>query len=120
MAFLKGIDGTLYEVPDKDLENFKVPAEKVKDVLKDMSEVLQEQPAPSGKLAGAPAPSVHTIPGHPQVVVQIFTNNSPQEPSGNLPPPNGAEEAGDGDVSAQNYCSWRNNPWRNSGWRNCY
>ena len=120
MAILRGIDGTFYEVPDNALENFKVPADKVKEILKDMSEEMMDPPpSAQGPMTGAPAPAGSAPP---QVVVQIITNGG-AEPQVNGAPSAPAPSA-EGDVTPQAYCggwrnSWRNNPWRNNTWRNC-
>ena len=36
MAILRSVDGKFYEVPDKDLEKFEVPADEVREKLGDM------------------------------------------------------------------------------------
>jgi hypothetical protein len=33
MAILRSLDGKFYEVPDKDLENYEMPEERVKEIV---------------------------------------------------------------------------------------
>ena len=106
MAILRAMDGTFFEVPDDQLENFKVPAEKIKEILGAESESMQAQPPP----ASAQPPQSVAVPPNSQVVIQVFTNGATQ-PGGPMP-----AEGEEGDVKVQGRCGWRN--WSN--WRNCY
>ena len=103
MAILKAIDGTFYEVPDDQLENFKVPPEKVKDILAEVSQGIEAKKGPS---VGPPPSAVVSVPPHAQVVVQVITNGVPQGG-----PPQASDS--EGEVNPQGHCGWRN-------WRNCY
>ena len=70
MAILRSVDGKFFEVPDKDLAKFEIPADQLREKLGDAAEA-----APGGP--GGPAG-----PGGPgggsgsQVVIQIHGNEA--------------------------------------------
>ncbi len=48
MAILKGVDGTFYEVPDGDLDQYSIPADQVKEKLQDSCGSLPKGPGGGG------------------------------------------------------------------------
>lgn len=109
MAILRSVDGKFYEVPDKDLEKFEVPADQVREKLGDTVQAGGGgAPGPGGPGGGA---------GNAQVVIQILGDQS-NAGGGGAPAPSGE----DGD-EVQPYWGWWRNCWRNcwrNYWRNCY
>ena len=67
MAILRSVDGKFYEVPDKDLEKFEVPADQVREKLGDNVQAGGGAPGPGGPGGGA---------GNAQVVIQILGDQS--------------------------------------------
>lgn len=71
MAVLRSIDGSFFEVPDDQLEQFRVPPERVKELLR--SEM--DDQAPMEEYPEEPQGGV-VIPGGPDggtVVINIYT-----------------------------------------------
>jgi hypothetical protein len=112
MTILRSIDGTFYDVPDSEAEGFKVPREKVKELL---AKAGGPQPGPG---AGGPGGAGHAPHGGPPpgapVVINIFSGRPGGAPSGGSP----SQEGGPGgDVDPYWYYWW----WRNwSNWWNNY
>ena len=112
MAILRSVDGKFYEVPDKSLEKFEIPADQVREKLGDMAEAEgPAEPGPGGPGGGGAGA---------QVVIEI--HGSPQMSGAGAP----AAEGEDGD-EVQPYWGWWRNCWRNhwrnywrNCWRNCY
>ena len=110
MAILRSVDGQFYDVPDDQLAQYLVPADKVKEKLQGSGTDLGPPP-------GGPPPTEHG-PG-PAIVVQIYGANPPP-PGGGAPPPvdTGAAAPG-GEV--QPY-GWYNTWWNTyrPGWHNVW
>ncbi len=119
MAILRSVDGTFYEVPDDQLDDFQIPPEEVKEKLQGSGEGL-----PSGPPPGGPPPGGGGGGGMPPgglVYVQVFSNTGGG--GGPMAEPQTASAEG-GEVQPYQFCSgwrnWKNCCWRNwRNWRNC-
>jgi hypothetical protein len=102
MAILRAMDGTFYEIPDDQVERYKIPADKLK-------EKIGEQASAEGPPPGGPPESGG--PSSPLVNVHIFYGGQG----------GGAPAAAEGAVQPYDWRNWRNwsnwNNWRNH-WRN--
>ncbi len=113
MAILRSVDGKFYEVPDKSLDKFEIPADQLREKLGDQA---QAEPGPGGPGAGSGGPGGGGGGGS-QVVIQIHGGGGAG--GGN---PQGAPRGDDGD-DVQPYWGWWRNCWQNcwrNCWRNCY
>jgi len=113
MSILRAVDGTFYEVPDSELEQFKVPPDQVKGLMEGAGQKLPSGPQQSQ--AGLPAGEAGR--GNPQILVQFIVQGSQgsQPPAAAQKPPAGADEE---KVEPQNFY-WVN--WYNwSNWYNWY
>lgn len=113
MAILRSVDGKFYEVPDKDLEKFEIPADQLKDKLGDQAE--GDPGGPGGPGAGPGGGGA----GGSQVVIQIHGGGA--NVGGGQGGPGGAP--GDDSDDVQPYWGWWRNCWRNcwrNHWRNCW
>jgi hypothetical protein len=114
MSILRSVDGTFYEVPDSELEQFKVPPDQVKSIMEGAGQKL-----PSGaqqQQAGQPAGEAGR--GNPQILVQFIVQGSQgqgAQPAAAQKPPAAADEE---KVEPQNFywVNWYN--WAN--WYNWY
>ena len=104
MAILRSVDGKFYEVPDKDLEKFEIPADQLREKLGDAAEAAPGPGGPAGP--GGPGGGAGS-----QVVIQIHGNAD--GPRGGL---RGNPQSGD---EAEPYWGWWRNCWNNC-WRNCW
>jgi hypothetical protein len=116
MAILQSVDGKFYEIADKDLEKYEVPADKVKDILAEMG-------PPKGGPAGGPGGMRKGGGASPQVVVNVQGSEGPGGGKRGGPPPSGEE--GEQGVQPHGYwwANWWSNCWANcwaNCWRNCY
>lgn len=109
MAILRSVDGKFYEVPDKDLEKYEIPADQLREKLGDQA---QAEPGPGGPGAGPGGPGGNR---GSQVVIQIHGGGSGGPGGGRGP---GAAPGEDGD-EVQPYWGWWRNCWNNC-WRNCW
>jgi hypothetical protein len=115
MAVVRSLQGTFYDIPDDELENYKVPADKVKSLMEAAGQQLPQSPGqqPSGgtqQRGGGGG-------GQPQILVQFIV----QSPGGGTPAqgqqPQGAPAEGEEKVEPQWYwINWAN--WAN--WYNWY
>ncbi|NNE94104.1 MAG: hypothetical protein HKN23_20850 [Verrucomicrobiales bacterium] len=115
MAILRSTDGKFYEVADEQLDDKLIPAEELKNKLGTAS----TGPAVAGP--GVPPQNAGpvSLPGTGQVVIQIFTSDGLEGPTGPAPEGEGNEE----EVTAHGWCWRRNcfhNCWRRNCFRNCY
>lgn len=102
MAIVRGLDGTFYEIPDDQVQKYKIPEEKLKEKLGSQAPTEGAPPEPPPEQGGS---------GSPLVNVQIYYGG--QGPSG---APGGAH-AGEAAVQPYDWRNWRN--WRNwNNWRN--
>ena len=97
MAILRSVDGKFYEVPDKNLDKYEIPADQLREKLGDQA---QAEPGPSGPGAGSGGPGGG---GGSQVVIQIHGGGGAQ---------GGGAQGGagaDNGEEVQPYWGW----WRN-------
>lgn len=117
MPVVRSLEGTFYDIPEAELENYKVPADKVKGLMEAAGQKLPQNPGqqPAG---GAQQKGGGGGGGQPQILVQ-FIVQSPgggaqqqgQQPQA-APPAEGEEK-----VEPQWYwINWAN--WAN--WYNWY
>ena len=101
MGVVQGPDGRFYEIPDEILQQYAVPNEKVKELLREESSAPASEPQ-----AAAPPPPNGPPPGMPiggpggpggPVVIQVFTSG----------PPPGAEPQ---TVAQDGWGAWRQQP----------
>jgi hypothetical protein len=105
MAILRALDGTFYEIPDDQVERFKIPEDQLKDKLG------AQAPAGGGP-EEEPPPSQGGGTGSPLVNVQIYHMGG-----GPGSAPGGAQGGGEMAVQPYDWRNWRN--WRNWwDWRN--
>lgn len=114
MSVLRAVDGTFYEVPDSELEQFKVPPDQVKGLMEGAGQKLPS--GPQQQQASQPAGEAGR--GNPQILVQfIVQGNSPasQPAAAAQKPPAAPDEE---KVEPQNFywVNWYN--WAN--WYNWY
>jgi hypothetical protein len=115
MAIVRSVDGTFYEVPDGELEQYKVPPDQVKGLMEGAGQQVPSGPQQQQQQTGKPMGEASA--GSPQILVQFIVqgNQAPQQPAAAQKPPAGAEEE---KVEPQNFY-WVN--WYNwSNWYNWY
>ena len=108
MAVVRSLEGTFYDIPDSQLDRYKVPADKVKGL---MEAAGQQAPSNPGQ---QPAGQSRPTGGTPQILVQFIINGSgtPQQGQTQAAPAEGEEK-----VEPQWYwINWAN--WAN--WYNWY
>ena len=113
MAIVRTVDGTFYDVPDSELEQYKVPPDQVKGLMEGAGQKLPSGPQQqqSGK------PNGEAAPGSPQILVQFIVQGSgAQQPAASQKPQ--APPADEEKVEPQNFywVNWYN--WAN--WYNWY
>ncbi len=113
MAVVRSLEGTFYDIPESELEEFKVPADKVKGLMEAGGQKLPQGPGPQqgGK-------SRQGAGGQPQILVQ-FIVQSPGgvQQQGQQQQPQEAPAEGEEKVEPQWYwINWAN--WAN--WYNWY
>ncbi len=70
MAVVRSLEGTFYDVPDSELERYKVPDDQAKCLMESPGmKMMNPGQQPSG---GAPG-------GSPQILVQFITQGPPQQ-----------------------------------------
>jgi hypothetical protein len=115
MAVVRSLEGTFYDIPDSELDKYKVPADQVKGLMEAAGQKIPQNPGPQpcggsqARVTGGPQPQ-------PQILVQFIT----QAPGG-APPQQQAQgapgEGGEEKVEPQWYwINWAN--WAN--WHNWY
>jgi hypothetical protein len=108
MAVVRSLEGTFYDIPDSELERYKVPPDQVKGLMDAAGQrPPQNPPQPPGG-TGRPGTG-----GAPQILVQFITQSTGSAP----PPPQGGTPEGEEKVEPQWYwINWAN--WAN--WYNWY
>jgi hypothetical protein len=121
MAIVRSVDGTFYEVPDGDLEQYKVPPDQVKGLMEGAGQKVPSGPQQQQQQQQQTCkPMGEAGAGSPQILVQFIVqgNTAPQQQPAaaqQQQPPAGADEE---KVEPQNYY-WVN--WYNwSNWYNWY
>ena len=112
MSILRSVDGTFYEVPDSELEQFKVPPDQVKSIMEGAGQKPPAGPQQQGAQGTGEAGR-----GNPQILVQFIVQGSQgsSQPAAAQKPPAAADEE---KVEPQNFY-WVN--WYNwSNWYNWY
>lgn len=109
MAVLRSVDGKFYEIPDKEVEKYLIPEDKVK-------EKLQAAGAPAMP-PSEPPPSGPPGAGAATIVVQIYGATPMSGPGPSSAPPPEMQSGAAPEV--QPY-GWWNNWWHNrhGGWNN--
>jgi hypothetical protein len=116
MAVVRSLEGTFYDIPDSELEQYKVPADQVKSL---MDAAGQKPPQNPGQQQMPQGQGKSTGGGSPQILVQFITQapgapQQQQQQQGQAPPP---AEGGEEKVEPQWYwVNWAN--WAN--WYNWY
>jgi hypothetical protein len=114
MSILRSVDGTFYEVPDSELEQYKVPPDQVKGVMEGAGQKLPSGPQQQQQVC---LPAGEAGRGNPQILVQFIVQSGPaaQQQAPAQKPPAAADEE---KVEPQNFY-WVN--WYNwSNWYNWY
>jgi hypothetical protein len=112
MAIVRSLEGTFYDVPDSELEQYKVPADQVKGLM----EAAGPRPPQGQGQRPMQQSQGQSTGGSPQILVQFITQAPapPQQKQGQAPPP---AEGEDEKVEPQHYwINWAN--WAN--WYNWY
>jgi hypothetical protein len=113
MAIVRSVDGTFYDVPDSELEQYKVPPDQVKGLMEGAG-----QKPPSGPQQQQPGkPNGGAAQGSPQILVQFIVQGSGAQPPVATQQPQ-APESEEEKVEPQNFywVNWYN--WHN--WYNWY
>jgi hypothetical protein len=108
MAVVRSLEGTFYDIPDSELGQYKVPADKVKGLMEAAGQKAPSSPGqqPGGQGQGGAS-------GSPQILVQFIV----QGQGGAQQKPQAAPAEGEEKVEPQWYwINWAN--WAN--WYNWY
>jgi hypothetical protein len=110
MGVVASIEGTFYDIPDSELDKYKVPADQAKALAEKAGPKLPENPKqqPAGQVQGGAGG------GQPQILVQFITQGGVATQQMQVPA--APAEGGDETVDPQwyyYYYVWRN--WYNSG-----
>jgi hypothetical protein len=108
MAVVRSLEGTFYDIPDSELEKYKVPPDQVKGLMEAAGQRPQQNPGPQPGGGG----QFRGTGGQPQILVQFITQSTGAAPPAQGPCPEGEEK-----VEPQWYwINWAN--WAN--WYNWY
>ncbi len=115
MAVVRSLEGTFYDIPEGELEGFKVPADKVKGLMEASGQKAQQNPGPQ---QGGGRGQQQGAGGQPQILVQfIVQSQGGSQQQGQQPQGQGAPAEGEEKVEPQWYwINWYN--WHN--WYNWY
>jgi len=112
MAVVRSLEGTFYDIPDSELERYKVPADQVKNLMDAAGQKIPPSPGPQQMGQGQGG----SQGGSPQIIVNFITQSpgggAQQRQQPQAPPVEGEEK-----VEPQWYwVNWYN--WAN--WYNWY
>ncbi|MGC9965003.1 MAG: hypothetical protein ABSE08_06335 [Syntrophobacteraceae bacterium] len=112
MAVVRSLEGTFYDIPDSELEQYKVPADQVKSLMEASGQKPPQNPAQQQGQQGQQGQGKATG-GSPQILVQFITQApaTPQPKQGQAPPPAGEEEKVEPQWYWVNWANWAN--WYN-------
>jgi hypothetical protein len=128
MAIVQSVDGKFFEVPDDKLEKYAVPADKVKDLLKQAGVGPTAKGGPQGGPQGGPG-GAKGGGASPQVVIHVSGSGTsiggPQKGAPGGPQGQQGEGSDEEGVQPHGYwwANWWSNCWSNcwaNCWRNCY
>ncbi|MGA2936900.1 MAG: hypothetical protein ABSF52_07360 [Syntrophobacteraceae bacterium] len=113
MAVVRSLEGTFYDIPEGELEKYKVPADQVKGLMEAAGQKLPQNPGQQP--AGGVQP--RGTCGQPQILVQFITQAPGGAPPQGLAQGQGPPAEGEEKVEPQWYwINWAN--WAN--WYNWY
>lgn len=122
MAIVRSLEGTFYDIPESELDQYAVPPDQVKKLMESAGPKIPQGPGP-GQRQGAQNMGQgqgmgHGMRGTPQILVQFITQTGPGEPQQRQAPSQGPPAEGDEEkVEPQWYwVNWFN--WAN--WYNWY
>ena len=125
MAVVRSLEGTFYDIPDSELEQYKVPADQVKGLMEAAGQRPPQNPGPqqAGRGQGQGQGQGGATSGTPQILVQFITHAAGASGAGGAQQqqqqkPQGAQQGGEEEnVEPQWYwINWAN--WAN--WYNWY
>ncbi|MGO9312372.1 MAG: hypothetical protein ACLQDI_06505 [Syntrophobacteraceae bacterium] len=128
MAVVRSLEGTFYDIPDSELEQYKVPADQVKGLMEAAGQRPPPNPGPQqaprgqgqGQSQGQGQGQGGATCGGPQILVQFITQGAGSAGAGGAQQkqPQGAQAGGEEEnVEPQWYwINWAN--WAN--WYNWY
>ena len=109
MAIVRSLEGTFYDIPDSELEQYKVPADQVKSIM----EAAGQKPPPHPTMQFGPQTPGRPAGGSPQILVQFITQAPcpPRPTQGQAEPAEGEEEKVEPQWYWVNWANWAN--WYN-------
>jgi hypothetical protein len=114
MAIVRSLEGTFYDIPDSELERYKVPPDQVKTLMDAAGQKIPMNPGPPRQGQGQVQVQTGGPGGSPQILVQfIMQGPGGAQQQGQPAPEQGEQES----VNPQWYwINWAN--WAN--WYNWY
>jgi len=114
MAVVRSLEGTFYDIPDSELEKYKVPPDQVKTLMEAAGQKVPQSPGPPRQGQGQVQVQTGGPGGSPQILVQfIMQGPGGAQQQGQPAPEQGEQES----VNPQWYwINWAN--WAN--WYNWY
>jgi hypothetical protein len=124
MAIVRSLEGTFYDIPEGDLEQYQVPPDQVKKLMESAGQKPPQGPGGSQQMrqpAGQGSQGSQGAQGSPQILVQFITQAAPTgqhgagqhptEGTGQKPPTEGGEESVEPQWYWVNWYNWAN--WYN-------
>jgi hypothetical protein len=107
MAVVRSLEGTFYDIPDSELEKYKVPADQVKSLMEAAGQRPPQSPPPQPGQQSQCKPTG----GSPQILVQFITQAPTPPQQRQAPPAEGEEEKVEPQWYWVNWANWAN--WYN-------
>ncbi len=120
MAVVRSLEGTFYDIPDSELEQYKVPADQVKGLMEAAGQRPPQNPGPQQAGRGQGLGQGGATGGSPQILVQFIMQGGGGAGAGGAQqkPPQGAQ-AGSEEENVEPQWYWVN--WANwANWYNWY
>ena len=115
MAVVRSLEGTFYDIPDSELEQYKVPADQVKGLMEAAGQKPPSNPGP--QQAGQGQGQGQGQGGSPQILVQFITQGAGAGQQQKQP--QAAQQAGGEEEKVEPQWYWIN--WANwANWYNWY
>lgn len=118
MAILRSLEGTFYDIPEGDLEQYQVPPDQVKKLMESAGQKPPAGPGSGQQQTGQnPGQGMgQANRGAPQILVQFITQAAPteqqqQQMPAQKPPAEGGEEKVEPQWYWVNWYNWAN--WYN-------
>jgi hypothetical protein len=113
MAVVRSLEGTFYDIPESELDSYKVPADQVKGLMEASGQKMPQNPGPQQSGRG----QQQATGGQPQILVQFIVQSPGGGGQQQGQQPQQAAAEGEEKVEPQWYwINWAN--WAN--WYNWY